>query len=243
MSLSYPRILRNSDGFYFRTLISLSKGILNTIDLVLDDTPIENNNKEESRVGVLHEDVALANLNCFQKFWVIKAPSDMWICLQANQFTLRRLNFVLGASPPPTYSYRACNYAPERQYLPLNAWKCTMLQIALTLPTRILHFLPFFFLMLPLSVLAGLSTKIASSSLLTLLVCDLAGVESPSDSISFRNSFLMESLRFSHHSLSDSVCAWISSRRFRKTVFAAISFADWKIDCPQLLERAFAWDS
>ena len=68
MSLSYPRILRNSDGFYFRTLISLSKGILNTIDLVLDDTPIENNNKEESRVGVLHEDVALANLNCFQKF-------------------------------------------------------------------------------------------------------------------------------------------------------------------------------
>jgi hypothetical protein len=62
------RILRNSDGFYFRTLISLSKGILNTIDLVLDDTPIENNNKEESRVGVLHEDDALANLNCFQRF-------------------------------------------------------------------------------------------------------------------------------------------------------------------------------
>jgi hypothetical protein len=129
---------------------------------------------------------------------------------------------------------------PERQYLPPNASKCTMLQLALASPTPLLHFLPFFFLMLPLSMLTGLSTKIASSSLLTLLVCVFAGVESPSDSISFRNSFLMKSLRFSHHSFSDSVCAWISSRRFRKTVFAAISFADWKIDCPQLLERAFA---
>ena len=75
MSLSYPRILRNSDGFYFRTLISLSKGILNTIDLVLDDTPIENNNKEESRFGV-HEDDALANLHYFQRFRAIKASSD-----------------------------------------------------------------------------------------------------------------------------------------------------------------------
>ena len=72
MSLSYARTLRNSDGFYFRTLISLSEGILNTIDLVLDETPIENNNKEESRVGVLHEDDALANPHCFQRFRVIK---------------------------------------------------------------------------------------------------------------------------------------------------------------------------
>jgi hypothetical protein len=89
-----------------------------------------------------------------------------------------------------------------------------------------MHFLPFFFLMLPLSLTTGLSTKIASSSLLTLLVCVLGGADNASDSISFRNSFLMEFLRFSHHCFSDSVCAWISSSLFRKTVFAAISFAD-----------------
>jgi hypothetical protein len=85
------------------------------------------------------------------------------------------------------------------------------------------------FLMLPLSVAAGGSTMIASSSLLTLLAAVFAGVGNPSVSSSFRNSFLIESLRFSHHSFSDSVFAWISSSRFRKTVFAAISFADWKI--------------
>jgi hypothetical protein len=95
--------------------------------------------------------------------------------------------------------------------------------------TKIFYFLPFFFLMLPLSVVAGGSTMIASSSLLTLLAAVFAGVCSPSVSSSFRNSFLIESLRFSHHSFSDSVFAWISSSRFRKTVFAAISFADWKI--------------
>ena len=123
---------------------------------------------------------------------------------------------------------------PKRHYVPLNASECNILQ-------DITQFLPFFFLMLPLAI--GLSTKIASSSLLTLLVCVLPGTDNASDSISFRNSFLMESLLFSHHCFSDSVCAWISSNLFRKTVFAAISLADWKIDWPQLLERAFAWES
>jgi hypothetical protein len=81
---------------------------------------------------------------------------------------------------------------------------------------------------------------IASPSLLPLPVTVLAGVGNPSPSSSFKNSCLIESLLFSHHSFSDSVCPWISSRRFRKMVFAAISLADWKIDWPQLLERAFA---
>jgi hypothetical protein len=96
--------------------------------------------------------------------------------------------------------------------------------------TKLTYFLPFFFLMLPLSLTAGLSTMMGSSSLLPLLMTVLAGVDDPSLSSSFKNSFLIESLRFSHQSFSDSVCAWISSSRFRKTVFAAISFADWKID-------------
>jgi hypothetical protein len=43
------------------------------------------------------------------------------------------------------------------------------------------------------------------------------------------NSCCMAARRFSHHCFSDSVCAWISSRRFRRTPLAAISWADWKI--------------
>jgi hypothetical protein len=80
MSLSYSEVLRNS---IFVPWFLCPKEILKTIDLGLDETPIENNNKEESRFGV-HEDDALANLHYFQRFRAIKASSDKWICLQAN---------------------------------------------------------------------------------------------------------------------------------------------------------------
>lgn len=63
---------------------------------------------------------------------------------------------------------------------------------------------------------------------------------SPSPS-SFMKSDWIVARRFSHHAFSDSVVSWISSRRLRTTVLAAISLADWKMVWPQLGERALAW--
>ena len=98
-----------------------------------------------------------------------------------------------------------------------------------------LYFLPFFFLEPPEGVAEGVlvSTKTGSSSLATFAL-------SVSSSNSFMNSFLMVVRRFSHHSFSCSVCAWISSSRSRSVVLAAISFADWKMIWPQFGARALA---
>ena len=98
------------------------------------------------------------------------------------------------------------------------------------------HFLPFFFLMLP--VLLAVSTRTASSSLTALpgVPVGLGPL-----SISFMNSDWMDALRFSHHSFSESVWAWISSRRVLNIVPCAISFADEKIVWPQFGARAFAF--
>lgn len=101
--------------------------------------------------------------------------------------------------------------------------------------------------MLPVEFAAGppLSTRTVSSSL-TLVFADMicftlvfsvsAGVSS-----SFRSSFCMDARRFSHHSFSAAVWAWISSSRLRNTVVAAISLADWKIVVPQFAWSAFAF--
>ena len=55
------------------------------------------------------------------------------------------------------------------------------------------------------------------------------------------NSVWTEALLFSHHSFSDTVWAWISSIFVLRSVFAAISFADWNIVCPQFGASAFAY--
>jgi len=78
--------------------------------------------------------------------------------------------------------------------------ECTVWKVS---PPSLDYFLLFFFRMLPFSVVAGLSTMMASSSLLILPAWTFVG--NFSDSISFKNSLLIESLRFSHHSFSDSV--------------------------------------
>lgn len=100
------------------------------------------------------------------------------------------------------------------------------------------YFLAFFFLEAPDGVADGdsVSTRTASSSLTTL-----ACAFSDSLSSSLMNSVLMLALRFSHHSLSRSVCASISSSRSRRTLLAAISLADWKMIWPHPGTRAFAW--
>lgn len=91
--------------------------------------------------------------------------------------------------------------------------------------SRNAYFLPFFFV-LPSG--PPPSTKIPSSSLPAFPVADLAGVVG-AWSNSFINSDLIVARFFSHHSFSVACWASISSNRFRSWVFAAISFADWKM--------------
>lgn len=84
-----------------------------------------------------------------------------------------------------------------------------------------LHLLAFFFFD------AAVSTTTESSSLVVLIpeVVVLASVEGAASS-SFIKPASIEARRFSHHSFSAVVCAWISSSFSRKTVLARISFAD-----------------
>jgi hypothetical protein len=80
------------------------------------------------------------------------------------------------------------------------------------------------------------STRTGSSSL-PALACAF----SDSASSSFMKSCLMLARRFSHHSLSCSVRASISSRRSRRSLLAAISLADWKMTWPHPGTSALAW--
>ncbi len=97
--------------------------------------------------------------------------------------------------------------------------------------------------MLPVSLAVGFSTRTVSSSLVLLLAGAagfVAGAAAGASS-SFIKSVLIDARRFSHQSFSACTCAWTSARRFRKTVFAAISLADWKIVWPQLGASALAF--
>ena len=51
----------------------------------------------------------------------------------------------------------------------------------------------------------------------------------------------MVARRLSHHSFSAGVLVWMASSFFRNCVFTAISFADWKMNWPQLGASPFAW--
>jgi len=76
--------------------------------------------------------------------------------------------------------------------------------------------LPFFFLMLPFSLIRVVN-KIASSSLLNLLGLRFGRCRQCFRFDFFQKFVLDRVPPFLHHSFSDSVCAWISSSRFRKT--------------------------
>lgn len=93
----------------------------------------------------------------------------------------------------------------------------------------LLYFFPFFFLEAPEASAGEPASTRIPSSLAGALGCDLA-----SSSSSFMNSEEMALRRFSHHSFSESVLAWISSILVWNKVFAAISLAVWKMVWPQL---------
>ena len=124
--------------------------------------------------------------------------------------------------PEPSVRYYTTNSHPSRTQAP--------------------HFLAFFFFD-PAGVAGGVaegvfwSTNTGSSALATDGAWDTT-LSPPSSSL--MNSFCICDRRFSHHCFSDSVWAWMSSRRFRSTVLAAISLADWKMVWPQLGARALA---
>lgn len=83
------------------------------------------------------------------------------------------------------------------------------------------------------------STRTASSSSLAGFPVDALSADSSSTSC--RSSVSMVARRFSHHSFSSGVLLWMVSSFFRNWVFTAISFADWKMNWPQLDARPFAW--
>ncbi len=120
-------------------------------------------------------------------------------------------------------------------------------------PPLLVYFLPFFFFP-PCGVAGGVAAGVAvvegvsagstmtGSSSLAALVWPFSDAPSSAGCCCCwgMGSVLTSPRRLSHHSLSCSSCASISSRRSRRTLFAAISLADWKMIWPQPGRRALA---
>jgi len=109
--------------------------------------------------------------------------------------------------------------------------------------SRVPHFFPFFFLVLPFAPTAGPppSTMTASSSLPPFSpgVVGFATAAPPSSSFIKSDSILARLL--SHQSLSTLACACTSSIRLRMMAWFIISLALWKILWPQLGAKALAF--
>lgn len=84
------------------------------------------------------------------------------------------------------------------------------------------------------------STRTVSSSLADF---PAEAFSADSSSSSCMSSVSIVARRFSHHSFSSAVLSCISPSFFRNCVFTAISFADWKMNWPQLGARPLAWEA
>lgn len=162
---------------------------------------------------------------------------------------------------PTSNAVRRCNIVKKKRERnpnpiqpPLDA---TVLYTEPNTPTpATVYFFPFFFF--PDGVAAGVtagvscvSTSTGSSSLATLgtlvtladLACSASSSAATATAAALTDSaaaWTTGPRRFSHHCFSWSTVSWISSRRSRRVVLAAISLADWKMIWPQLGARALA---